>query len=467
MFYESNSPEVMKKTRIVILGGGFAGLYAAKYFDKRLARRADVEVTLISRENFILFTPMLHEVAAGDLSPGDIVNPVRKILRHVKFVEAEVEAIDLFARCVHCRAGAPRFELNFEFDHLLLTLGSETNFFDLPGVSEWAATMKSLFDAAVMRNRLIGLLEEATLQKDSEARRRLLTFVTAGGGFAGSETTGAINDFVREIMRYFPDLSEELIRVVVIHPGDFLLPELGEELGRYAERKLQQRKVEIIKGTRVASYDGARVTLADGKSIDAATLIWTAGVKPSPVIGQLASRKEHGRLLVDEFLRVPGADGLWAAGDCAAVPNRKTGKFHPPTAQHGLREGLIAAKNIEAAILGRPLRPFTFTTLGLLATIGRRTGVAMVFGMKFSGFVAWGLWRMVYLMKLPRLAKKLRVMVGWTLDLLFARDIEQMITLRDAEALGAMANRIRARATQGISVTTASTPDVATRDQLK
>jgi NADH:ubiquinone reductase (H+-translocating) len=455
------------KTKIVIAGGGFGGLYAAKYFDKTLARRDDVEVTLISRENFILFTPMLHEVAAGDLNPSDIVNPIRKILRHVKFVEAEVEAIDLSARCVHCRAGAPRLELNFEFDHLLLTLGSETNFFDLPGVSEWAAKMKSLFDAAVMRNRVIGLLEEATLQKDSKARRRLLTFVTAGGGFAGSETTGAINDFVREIMRYFPDLSEELIRVVVIHPGDFLLPELGEELGRYAERKLHQRKVEIIKGTRVASYDGERVTLADGKSIDAATLIWTAGVKPSPVIGQLASRKEHGRLLVDEFLRVPGADGLWAAGDCAAVPDRKTGKFHPPTAQHGLREGLVAAKNIEAAILGRPLKPFIFTMLGQLATIGRRTGVAMVFGMKFSGFVAWCLWRSVYLMKLPRLAKKLRVLVGWTLDLFFSRDIEQMITLRDAEALGAIANRIRARATQQTSTAAATTLEDTVQDQLK
>src|SRR6266436_4794403 len=457
----------MKKTCIVILGGGFAGLYAAKYFDKRLARRADVEVTLISRENFILFTPMLHEVAAGDLSPGDIVNPVRKILRHVKFVEAEVEAIDLFARCVRCRAGAPRFELNFEFDHLLLTLGSETNFFDLPGVSEWAATMKSLFDAAVMRNRVIGLLEEATLQKDSETRRRLLTFVTAGGGFAGAETTGAINDFVREIVRYYPDLNEELIRVVVIHPGDFLLPELGQELGDYAERKLQQRKVEIIKGTRVASYDGERVTLADGKSIDAATLIWTAGVKPSPVIGPLPCEKQRGRLLVSEYLAVTGVPGLWAAGDCAAVPVSNTEKFHPPTAQHGLREGLVAAKNIAAVVLDRPLKPFIFATLGQLATIGRRKGVAMVFGIKFSGFVAWVFWRTVYLMKLPRLPKKLRVMVGWTLDLFFARYIEQMITLRDVEALSDMAGRIRTRRTQLTPNAASSPSEAGIRDQLK
>jgi len=446
----------MKRTSVVIAGGGFAGLSAAMHLDKTLARRDDVEVTLISRENFILFTPMLHEVAAGDLYPGDIVNPIRRILRRVKFVAAEVEAIDLPARRVHCVGGVARLKFELEFDHVLLTLGSETNFFDLPGVSEWAVTMKSMFDAAMLRNRVLALLEEATVQKDPVARRQLLTFVTAGGGFAGAETTGAINDFVREIIRYYPDLNEELIRVVVIHPGKFLLPELGEELGNYAEHKLRERKVEVIKGARVASYDGSLVTLTDGKSIPASTLIWTAGVKPSPVIATLPCEKERGRLLVSEFLAVTGVPGLWAAGDCAAVPVLNTENFHPPTAQHGLREGLVAAKNIAATVLDRPLKSFTFTTLGQLATIGRRTGVAMVFGIKFSGFLAWCLWRSIYLMKLPRLPKKLRVMVAWTLDLFFSRDIEQMITLRDVEAVSDMASRIRARATQQTSTTTAS-----------
>jgi NADH dehydrogenase len=457
----------MNKTRIIIAGGGFAGLSAAMYLDKTLARRADAEVTLINRENFILFTPMLHEVASGDLYPGDIVNPIRRILHHVKFVQAEVQAIDLSARRVRCLGGVARLELEFEFDHLLLTLGSETNFFGLPGVNEWAVTMKSMFDAAMLRNRVLALLEEATLQRDSAARRRLLTFVTAGGGFAGAETTGAINDFVREIARYYPDLTEELVRVVIVHPGNFLLPELGEELGNYAERKLRERKVEVIKGARVASYDGSLVTLTDGKSVPASTLIWTAGVKPSPVIAPLPCEKEHGRLLVSEFLAVTGVPGLWAAGDCAAVPVFDTEKFHPPTAQHGLREGLVAAKNIAAVVLDRPLKSFTFTTLGQLATIGRRKGVAMVFGVKFSGFIAWVLWRTVYLMKLPRLPKKLRVMVGWTLDLLFARDIEQMITLRDVEALSDMAGRIRARATHQTLTAAASPLEASAHDQLK
>src|SRR5437016_3702839 len=403
----------MKKTSIVILGGGFAGLSAATYLDKTLARRADAEVTLINR--------------------------------HVKFVEAEVQAIDLSARRVRCLGGLARLELEFEFDHLLLTLGSETNFFELPGVSEWAVTMKSMFDAAMLRNRVLALLEEATLQSDSAVRRGLLTFVTAGGGFAGAETTGAINDFVREIVRYYPDLSEELVRVVIVHPGDFLLPELGEELGHYAELKLRERKVEVIKGVRVASYDGSLITLSDGNSISAETLLWTAGVKPSPMIDQLPVQKAKGRVLVNDVLAVPGFAGLWAAGDAVAVPDAKTGQFHPPTAQHGLREGRVAAKNIEAAILGRPLKPFIYKSQGQLATIGRRTGVARIFGINFSGFTAWWLWRTIYLAKLPRFAAKLRVMFRWTLDLFFGREIEQMLTMRDAEEITHRLARIRAR----------------------
>src|SRR5215468_7323959 len=438
----------MKTTRIVIAGGGFAGLYAAMHFDKRLARRDDVEVILISRDNFILFTPMLHEVAAGDLYTGDIVNPLRRILRHVKFIDADVQAVDLNARRVHCKATVADRELEFEFDHLLLTLGSETNFFNMDGVRDWSVTMKSLGDAALLRNRMVALLEEAALQSDEAARRQLLTFVTAGGGFSGTETTGAVNDFVRETVRYYPQLREELIRVAMVHPGNFILRELGEELGRYAEQKLRERKVEVIKGPRVANYDGVVVTLSDGTSIPATTLIWTAGVKPSAVIESLPCQKERGRLLVNEDMSVPGVSGLWAAGDCAAIPDVKsgTGKFYPPTAQHALREGVIVAKNIEASILGRPVKPFRFKMLGMLASIGHHTGVAMMFGLKFSGFIAWCFWRSVYLMKLPRMAKKLRVMASWTLDIFFGQEIEQMITVRDIEALGAQLERIRARA---------------------
>src|SRR4051794_1657359 len=455
----------MKTTRIVIAGGGFAGLYAAMHFDKRLARRADVEVTLISRENFILFTPMLHEVAAGDLYPGDIVNPLRRILRHVKVVEADVCTVDLTGRIIGCRGGIAERELNFEFDHLLLTLGSETHFFNMDGVRDWSVTMKSLIDAALLRNRMVALLEEASWLSDDATRRQLLTFVTAGGGFSGVETTGAVNDFLRETVRYYPSLNEEFIRVIVIHPGDFLLPELGQELGDYAERKLRERKVDVIKGVRVANYDGARVTLSDGNTIAASTLIWTAGVKTSPVIASLPCEKERGRLLVSEYLAVTGVPGLWAAGDCAAVPGFYTDKVHSPTAQHGLRGGVTVATNIEATILDRPLKAFRYKMLGQLASIGHRTGVAMVFGIKFSGFIAWWFWRSVYLMKLPRLAKKLRVMASWTLDLFFGQEIEQMITFRDIEELSGQLSRTRARTKQARSTSAASVLANSGRDK--
>ena len=434
------------KTKIVIAGGGFAGLYAAMYFDKTLARRSEADVVLISRENFILFTPMLHEVAAGDLQPSDIVNPLRRILRHVKVVEAEIDAIDLHGRRVSCVGGLGNVRRDFEFDHLLLTLGAETNFFDMAGVRDWAATMKTLGDAALLHNTMVALLETATLQENASARRALLTFVIAGGGFAGVETTGAVNDFVRETARHYPLVAETDIRVVLIHPDHFLLPELGEALGVYAERKLRERKVDVVKGVRVGHYDGSIVTLTDGTSIPASTLIWTAGVKPSAVIASLPCEKERGRVRVNEYLAVPGVSGLWAAGDCAAVPDVTTGTLCPPTAQHGLRQGVAAAKNIEAAIVGGALKPFRYRAVGLLASIGRHTGVAMVFGVKFSGFIAWWLWRSVYLAKLPGLAKKLRVMVGWTLDLFFGREIGQMITLRDVELLTDRLARLRNKA---------------------
>jgi NADH dehydrogenase len=431
-------------TRVVIAGGGFAGLYAAKEFERTLARRSDIEVTLISRENFILFTPMLHEVAAGDLSPGDIVNPLRRILRRVKLVVAEVKAIDLTTRTIHCRNALQNVELTFEFDHLLLALGGETNFFNTPGARESAVTMKNLADAALLRNRMVALLEEASLHEDEATQREFLTFVTAGGGFAGAETIGAVNDFLRETVRFYPAVKPEVIRTILVHGGKHLLPELGEELGCYAERKLRDRGVTVINNALVTSYDGSVVKLKDGTSFPAATLIWTAGSKPSPVVDQLPCPKERGRVLVDECLAVSGVPGLWAAGDCAAVPDG-AGKFYPPTAQHGLREAVVAAKNIARAIANEPRKPFRYKTIGMLASLGHHTGVAMFCRMKFSGFAAWWMWRSVYLAKLPRLAKKLRVAVDWTLDLFFGREIEQTITARDIEATAEQISRIRAR----------------------
>ena len=429
------------KTRILILGGGFGGVYAALELDKRLKHRDDLQVTLISEDNFLLFTPMLHEVAAGDLNPTDIVNPLRRMLKCVRFVEADIARVDLDAKRVHCTRGLRKRPLEFEFDHLIFAVGSTSNFFDIPNLEDTAVTMKSISDAAMLHNRMLAMLEQASLESDAAEREKFLTFVCAGGGFAGVETIGAVNDFVRDAIDLYPDLKNDKVRVVLVHPGQVVLPELGEKLGRYAQQKLTERHVEVITGQRVTGYDNSVVTITDGRTFPTHSLIWTAGVKPSPVIGPLALTKEKGRIKVEDTLRVTGQQHLWAVGDCASVPDFKTGLPQPGTAQHGLRQAVHAARNLIAAIDGKPLRPFKFTTIGQLASIGHHTGVATVFGVQVSGFLAWWMWRTVYVAKLPRPAKKMHVVASWTLDLFFARDYEQLYTARDVMAFAKLAKR--------------------------
>jgi NADH dehydrogenase len=421
--------------RILILGGGFGGLYAALEFEKALASDPSIEVTLINRENFFLFTPMLHEVAASDLDVTHIVNPVRKMLHRVRFFNGGVEAVDLETRqvCVSHGIGEDHPHV-LEYDHLVLALGSTTNFFGLPGLEERALTMKSLGDAITLRSRLIAHLEEADFECAAGERVQLLTFVVAGGGFAGVETIAGINDFLREALEFYPHLSEELIRVVLVHPGDVILPELGKKLGIYAQNKLAERKIEIRTNTKVTGVTQDAVFLSDGTSITTQTLIWTAGTSPSPLLVTLPCVKERGRIVVNEYLQTPERPEVWALGDCAMVPNTKDGGYYPPTAQHALREGKVLARNILSEIGGKPKKPFRFATLGQLAAIGRRTGVANILGVNFSGFIAWWLWRTIYLSKLPRLEKKLRVALDWTLDLMFSKDLVQFVPLRATHA---------------------------------
>jgi NADH dehydrogenase len=418
------------KTRIVILGGGFAGLHAAMHLDETLARDSGVEITLVNRDNFFLFTPMLHEVAASDLDLTNIVNPVRKLLKRISFFAGEVESIDLGAKKVRVSHGFDHHHHDLPYDHLVIGLGSITNFFSLPGLEQRALTMKSLGDAIHLRNRLIAHLEEADTECAADLRRPLLTFVVAGGGFAGVETIAGINDFVREAVRFYSNLREDMLRVVLVHPGEVILPELGEKLGRYTEKKLAQRGVEIRVNTRVTGVTDRGVHLSDGEEIESKALIWTAGTSPNPVLDSLPCVKERGRLKVDEMMRVPDWSGVWALGDCALVPDRKTGQFQPPTAQHALRDGKTLARNLVAAVRGGTLKPFSFSTIGQLAAIGRRTGVANILGINFSGFLAWWMWRTIYLSKLPRFEKKLRVALEWTLDLLFTKDLVQFQTFR-------------------------------------
>jgi len=417
-------PDKPGKKRIVILGGGFGGVYAAIHLEKLLARQSAVEICLVSHDNFFLFTPMLHEIAASDLEITNIVNPLRKLLRKVEVLVGDVNQIDLPNKRVLISHGYRNHSLQIDYDHLVIALGSITNFYDIPGLADLAVPMKSLRDAIQLRAQIIRHLEEANSECNLTDRQSLLTFVVAGGGFAGVETVAALNDFVREALPFYPNLCEDMLRVMLVHSGPAILPELGESLGRYAEEVLARRGVEIRLKNRVKSVTEGKVFLADGVSIPSHTLVWTAGTVPSPIISSLPCAKERGRLLVNQFLRVPDWPDVWAVGDCAFVPDiRNPGQSHPPTAQHAIREGKVVAQNIAAALLGRALKSFSFRTIGLLASIGRRMGVARIFGFNFSGFFAWWMWRTVYLSKLPGLDKKVRVAFDWTLDLLFPKDV--------------------------------------------
>lgn len=419
----------MPTKRILILGGGFGGVYSAIHLERQIGADPEVEITLVSRDNFFLFTPMLHEVAASDLDITHIVSPLRTLLHRTNIFIGDVEAIDMARRQVTVSHGFERHGHVLEYDQLILALGSVTNFFGLPGLEERALTMKTLGDAIHLRNRVIASLEEA----DTECATggdSLLTFVVAGGGFAGVETIAGLNDFVRDALRFYPRLSPQRVRMVLVHPGALILPELGDALGAYAQRKLAGRGIEILTNAKVSGVTPDGVALSDGRHIASRLVVWTAGTSSHPLIHGLPCALDRGRVLVDATLAVPGWPGVWALGDCAVVPDRRTGKPHPPTAQHALREARIAARNVVASMNSRPLETFDFRTIGQLAAIGRRTGVARVFGFNFSGFVAWWLWRTIYLSKLPRFEKKVRVALDWTLDLLFEKDFVQFLTVR-------------------------------------
>jgi NADH:ubiquinone reductase (H+-translocating) len=414
--------------RVLILGGGFGGIYAALRLEKLLAWRDGLTVTLVTRDNYFLFTPMLHEVAAAELEPNTIVNPLRKLLRRVKSFVGTIESIDLKARRVIVSHALDGHKHELLYDQLILALGAGINFFNLPGVEGSCLTLKTLGDAVAVRNQLVTALEEANSECAAGERQPLLTFIVAGGGFAGVETLGGINDFVREAIRFYPNLHPDHLRFVLVTPDEVILPELNRKLGIYAQGKLTKRGVEIITGAKVSAITDGIVELTNGETISANTVIWSAGTAPNPLIAMLPVPKHNGRIVVDAYLGVEGWPGLWAVGDCALVSNPRTGGFYPPTAQHALREGNLVARNVDATLYGGGKKTFRYRTLGQLAAIGRRTGVANVLGVNFSGFFAWWLWRTIYLSKLPRLEKKVRVALDWTLDLCFAKDFACVTT---------------------------------------
>ena len=415
------------RKQVVILGGGFAGVYTAQYLEKALGGRDDFEITLVNRENYFVFQPMLPEVISGSIGLLDTVSPIRRLLPRTSLHVRQIEAVDLASRTVTTSPGFRPHPHVLHFDHLVVALGNVTDFRGLPGLPEHAMPFKDLGDAVRLRNHAIHALEEAAIEEDDpELRRALLTFVVAGGGFSGVEVVAELNDFVRGVARTYRSIDPSEIRVVLLHSGDRILPEMGEGLALYAQKLLAKRGVDIHLGTRLAAATREEAVLADGTRISTKTLVSTVPASPHPIVESLDLPKGRGgRLEVTAEMRVKGTQNVWALGDCALVP-APDGGFSPPTAQHAIRQGATAAHNIVAAMRGGATRAFDFKGLGKMGALGHRSAVAEVFGVNVSGFLAWWMWRTIYLMKLPGWGRRLKVATSWSLDLLLPAELVQL-----------------------------------------
>ena len=415
-----------KQTKVVIIGGGFGGIYTAMALEKLLKRDSNVEVALISKENYLVFQPMLPEVISGSIGLVDTIAPIRRLCPRTNLYTREVESIDLKNKVITTASGFRPRPFQIEYDHLVLALGNVTSFAGQPGLAEHALPFKYLGDALVLRNHVIHVLEEADVESDRELRRALLTFVVAGGGFSGVEVVAELNDFVRSVARNFRHINAAEIRVVLLHAGTVILPELSESLGKFAQKILTRRGVEIRFNTRLTGATGESALVDKGEAIPTKTLVSTVPAAPNPVIAALPLKKERGRVVVNKHLEAIGCPGVWALGDCAWVVDHENWQPCPPTAQHATRQAACLANNLVASLHGKPQRAFSFKALGKLASLGHHSAVAEVFGFKLSGFFAWLMWRSIYLMKFPGLDRKIRVASDWFLDLLLAPDIVQL-----------------------------------------
>lgn len=423
------------KFDVVIAGGGFAGAYCARTLGRVLGRDGLRRVALIAERNVFIFQPMLPEVAGAALAPADVVNPLRLFCRNVNVFQGNIQQIDWANKKLSVDGG--RFTRNHSigFDHLVLTLGSVTDLSRVPGMADYGWPMKTVADALRLRSALINRLEEANLVEDNAVRARLLSFVVVGGGYTGVETAGQIFDFLHEAKQFYFNLRNARLRIVLAHAGEHLLPEIGDKLGDYAQRVLQRRGMEIRLNTRVTEVTASKTILEGGDFIEANTVISSIGNAPSPIIldlcRQLGLETVKGRIVVEPTMQVPKQTHLWSAGDCAIVPWKDAAgveKPSPPTSQFALRQGNQLGQNLVRVLRGSaPLQPFRYKYLGQLATVGKRAAVAEILGMHFSGFIAWWLWRTIYLAKLPGVLRRLRVIVDWTFELFFARDISVVL----------------------------------------
>jgi NADH dehydrogenase len=424
---------------VAIIGGGFAGVYCAQQVLKRLGAER-LRVGVVASENHMVFQPMLPEVVGGSLSPQHVVNPIRMICKGADVLKAQVTDLDMTNRVMTLDGGRFTPAVKVSFDHLMLAPGAGVDLSRIPGMSEHAYLMRTVGDAMKLRAAIISRMEEANLINKAQLRKEMLSFVVVGGGYSGVETAGQIQDLIVGVRRYYDNIEEGEASVTLIHSGDRLLSMLGVRLGDYTGSCLAKMGVNIVFNKRVRAVTARTVQLNDGTTITSHLVVCTVGNAPHPLIKALgesgAVPLERGKLVVEATGQVKGLEKVWSAGDCAVFPKADGGNC-PETAQFAMRQGALIGDNIFASLRKLPLKPFKFTGLGELATIGHRKAVAMVMGLRFSGLLAWFMWRSVYLMKLPGLDRKLRVMTEWTFELFFPRDIN-LLTPSFSSPLGEM-----------------------------
>jgi NADH dehydrogenase len=429
--------------RIVVLGGGFAGVTTAQELAKRLRRERrlvtphesseagrgatprGVSITLINRDNYFVFQPLLADIISGAIETTHVVVPLRRMLRGVEVEVGYIDDIDPDARRVSVRRRQSGEHFSVAYDALVVALGSVTDFRAVPGMAEHALGVRTLGDAFYLRNRALSMLEDAASEPDPERRKTLLTFVVVGGGSTGVEVAAELQDLVHTARRTFATLPEP--EVILVHSRAYVVSEFGERLGRYATKKLRQAGVRIVLGRRLTRVEADRVELDDGTQLSTATVVSTVGNAPHPVVAKLAgSTGPRGWIKPDATFAVPGLDRVWALGDCASILDPRTGRPMPATAQHAVREGPHAARNILAVLDGKQPEPFDYGQQGMLVSLGRFRGVGELRGIKVSGFLAWFLWRSYYLLRLPSLERRVRVALDWALELFLAHDVVEI-----------------------------------------
>ena len=432
-----------KAKKILVLGGGFAGVECVRKLESYFPKEEDIQIAMVSEDNFFLFTPMLPQVASGTIETRHIVIPVRTLLKRAKFYEAEVKNIDPYGKTVTLNGTKEKRGISLHYDYLVLALGSQTNFFGMDKLQELAYSMKTLNDAVVLRNRVIDMLEQADNETDPILKKSLLTFVIVGGGFAGIETAGELMDLLHDARKFYPNIEKTDIRVIVLEAMAAILPGFNEKLAKFALEKLHERGIEVKVSTKLSSFTGDEVLIEDAQpstdpnkqssvsAIQTKTLVWTAGVTPVDIIKKSVFKTNRGGIVVDEFLQAVDFPEVFAVGDCCYLIDPKTNRPLPPTAQSAESEAEIVAKNLHALITNKEKEKFVYSPKGQMAVIGKRSAIASMFGIHLHGIFAWMLWRVIYLSKIPRLDKKVRIFLDWSIDMFFDRDIARLKVMRE------------------------------------